>query len=185
MRPRPLLRARDALDQLMLDHERVRTLLRQYDRARLTGEMAPERRAIVLDSLCDALMLLAQMEEDFFYPAVRHALGAGIPAPAAFCDHARLRNLIAELDELPPGDRACDAVVADMGDCVVPCMNAAQGGLFVAVRAAGLDTYALGMQMALRRREQKTQAIKRVPRQASSRYLAASGWPQPGCLAQA
>lgn len=179
MRPRPLLRARDALDQLLLDHERVRTLLRQYDRVRLTGEMAPERRAELLDSLCDALTLLAQMEEDFFYPAARGVLGAGIPAPAAFCDHTRLRGLIAELDEMPPGDRACDAVVADMGDCVVPWMNAAQGGLFVAVRAAGLDTYALGMQMALWRREQKTEAIKRVPRQVGSRWLAASGWPQP------
>jgi len=185
MRPRPLLRARDALDQLLLDHERVRALLRQYDRVRLTGEMAPERSAELLDSLCDALTLLAQMEEDFFYPAVRQTLGEHMPAPTVFCDHARLRSLIAELDELPPGDRACDAVVADMGDCVVPCMNAAGGALFGPVREAGLDTYALGMQMALWRREQKAQVIKRVPRQPSSKWLAASGWPQPVGLGSA
>jgi hypothetical protein len=53
------------------------------------------------------------------------------------------------------------------------------------VREAGLDTYALGMRMALWRREQKAQVIKRVPRQPSSKWLAASGWPQPVGLGSA
>lgn len=37
MRRKPLLHARDALDQLLLEHRRIRTLLRQYDRVRLAG----------------------------------------------------------------------------------------------------------------------------------------------------
>jgi len=179
MHPKPLVRARDALSQLLLDHEQIRKLLRQYDQARLTDEVAPEGRAEMLDSLCDALTLLAQMEEDILYPAVRQALDSHVAVHAAFCDHDRLRVLIAELDEMPPGDRACDAVVADLGDCVLPYLNAAQEQLFAAVRRAGLDTLALGREMALRRREQQAQRLKRVTRLAGSTWLAASGWPGP------
>lgn len=187
MRAKSPVRARDALDQLLLDHARVRSLLRRCSQVRLADAVAPEGRAELLDSLCDALTLLAQMEEDFFYPAVLRVLCDKLPASAAFCDHARLRGLIAQMDEMPPGDRACDAVVADMSDCVVPCMNAAPDGLFVAVRLAGLDTLALGLQMALRRREQQaqTQRLKSVTRPSGSTRLAALGWPQPGGLVSA
>ncbi|MDP2418673.1 MAG: hemerythrin domain-containing protein [Hydrogenophaga sp.] len=183
MRPKPLLHARDALDQLLLNHERVRTLLRQFDRLRWADPSAPGCRAELLDSLCDALTLLADMEEDFFYPAARRVLRDNPPAPAAFCDHARLRGLIAQLDEMPPGDLACNALVSDMDGCVSPCMDAAPSGLFVAVRLAGLDTRALGLQMALWRRDQlaRTQTLKRVAHPEGSTWLAASGWPQPLC----
>lgn len=182
MRRKPLLHARDALDQLLLEHGRIRALLRQYDRARLT-DMQTLGRAETLDNLCDVLILLAHMEEDFFYPAVRRVLCDNPPAPAVLCDHARLRGLIAQLDEVPPGDPACDRLVADMDACVVPWLNAAPGGLFLAVRLAGLDTLALGLQMALWRREQKEQAptLRRVASPARSTGLAALGWPQPLC----
>jgi hypothetical protein len=182
MRRKPLLHARDALDQLLLEHGRIRTLLRQYDRVRLTDKR-PSARAETLDGLCDLLTLLAHMEEDFFYPAVRRVLRDNPPAPAAFCDHARLRGLIAQLDEMPPGDPACDALVADMDACVVPWMNAAPGGLFLAVRLAGLDTLTLGLHMALWRREQhaQTPTLRRAANPTRSTGLAASGWPQPLC----
>ena len=182
MHPKPLLHARDALDQLVLEHGRIRTLLRQYDRVRLTDKR-PSGQAEMLDSLCDLLTLLAHMEEDFFYPAVRRVLSDNLPAPAAFCDHARLRGLVAQLDEMPPGDPACDALVADIDACVVPWMNAAPGGLFLAVRLAGLDTLALGLHMALWRREQQahTRALHRTANPNRSSGLAASGWPQPLC----
>lgn len=183
MRPKCPPRVRDALDQLLLDHEQIRKLLRQYDQLRLTDEPGAEGRAERVDELCDALSLLAHLEEGVFYPAVRRVLGRTASAQATFCDHARLRDLIAQLDEMPPGDRACDAVVADMGDCVLPWMNAAPVELFVAVRLAGLDTLALGREMALRRREPPTKRLKPVPGPTGSTWLAASGWPQPGRLA--
>lgn len=183
MRPKPTLHARDALDQLMLDHERVRTLLRQFDRVRWTSQQSPGCRAELLDGLCDALTLLAHMEDGFFYPAARWVLRDNPPAPAAFCDHAQLRGLIAQLDEMPPSDPACDALVTDMDGCVAPCMDAAPGGLFLAVRLAGLDTRALGLQMALWRRDQqaRTQTLRRDANPEGSMWLAASGWPQPLC----
>ena len=182
MRPKCLPRARDALDQLLLEHGRVRTLLRQYERVRLVDERAADRAAL-LDSLCDALTLLAHLEERFFYPAAWQVLRDNPPTPADFCDHAQLRSLIAQLDEMPPGDRACDALVADMDGCVVPWMNAAPGGLFLAVRLAGLDTLALGRHMAQWRREQQEQTpvLRRATHPVGSTGLAASGWPQPLC----
>jgi len=186
MRPKCPPRVRDALAQLQLDHGRIRRLLRQYDRVRLTDETSREGKAEIVDDLCDALSLLALLDEEIFYPVVRPALGGNARAQAALFDHVLLGGLIAQLDELPPGDHACDAVVADIGDCVVPCINAAQTSLFDAVRQAGLDTLSLGMQMALRRREHRAPAPLRVlctGSQADSHSLAALGWPQGAGLA--
>jgi hypothetical protein len=188
MRPKAPLRARDALAQLQLDHVRIRRLLRQYDRVRLTDEISREGKAEIVDDLCDALSLLALLDEEIFYPVVRPALGGNASAQAAFFDHVLLGRLIAQLDELPPGDHACDAVVADIGDRVVPCINAAEASLFEAVRNTGVDTLTLGMQMALRRREHRAQLPLRVLGSASvagSHSLAALRWPQAGGLAPA
>lgn len=156
MRPPPL-RARDALDQLRLDHQLVRKLLHEHERLRQAGAGGPEGKAEIVERLCDVLILCALIEEEIFYPVLRPVLGSKALASTTLCDHARLRRLIARLDEMEPGDPGYDAAVADIGDCVLPSMNEAQTVLFVQVRMAGLDTAALGQQMAQRRRAQQQQ----------------------------
>lgn len=188
MRPKAPLRTRDALAQLQADHLRIRRLLRQYDRVRLTDEINSPGKAEIVDNLCDALSLLALLDEEIFYPVVRPALGGNAHPQAAFFDHVLLSGLIAQLDELPPGHQACDAVVADIGHRVVPCINAAEASLFEAVRNTGVDTLTLGIQMAQRRREHRAQLPLRALTCASvagSHSLAASGWPKAGGLASA
>jgi hypothetical protein len=83
---------------------------------------------------------------------IRSVAGEGSPALAAFCDHESLLELIAQLDEMEPGDPGYDATVGDIADCVVPSMDSEQAVLFRMVREAGIDTCALGEQMARVRR---------------------------------
>jgi Hemerythrin HHE cation binding domain len=148
-------RSRDALDQLRLDHELIRKLLRDHDRLRLGGDGGPEGKAEIVDRLCDALSLFAVMEEDIFFPVLRQALDDSLLAQTRLCDHAHLRRLIARLDEMEPGDLGYDDAVADIADCVLPSMHDAQAVLFVQVRLAGVDTAALGELMAQHRHAQK------------------------------
>lgn len=147
MRIRAFGRARDALDQLRLDHELIRRLLREFDRLRMAGAGGPEGKAEIVDCLCDALALHATLEEEIFYPLVRSVAGEHSPALAACCDHERLLALIAALDEMEPGDPEYDATVGDIADCVVPSMDSEQAVLFRMVREAGIDTQALGERM--------------------------------------
>ena len=148
MRIRAFGRAQDALDQLRLDHDMIRRLLREFDRLRMAGAGAPEGKAEIVDCLCDTLCLHARLEEEIFYPLIRSLPGDSVRTLSAFCDHARLRDLIAQLDEMAPGDPDYDATVGHIADCVVPSMETEQQVLFKAVRVAGLDTLALGKEMS-------------------------------------
>lgn len=180
MRPPSALHARDALDQLRLDHERIRKLLRQYDGVRLVEGCGRERKAEIVEHLCDALSLNALIEEEVFYPVVRPVLDGGRLAQAALCDHARLRGLIARLDEMEPGDPGYDDAVADIGDCVLPSLDDAWTLLLGEVRTTGLDTAALGHQMACRRRAQQQQDFTRIGLPRSESKVKQGGWP-PAC----
>jgi len=164
---RPKSRTRDALDQLRQDHDLIRKLLRDHDRLRQGGAGGPGGKAEIVERLCDALSLCALTEEEIFYPVLRPLLGDGLLAHATLCDHARLRRLIAQLDEMEPSDPGYDAAVADLGDCVLPSMDDAQSVLFVALREAGLDSVALGAQMSLHRRAQQQQDFTRIGLPAS------------------
>lgn len=180
VRPKPALRTRDALDQLRLDHELIRKLLREYDGVRLVEGCGAERKAEIVDRLCDALSLNALIEEEVFYPVVRPALDGALLAQTTLCDHARLRRLIARLDEMEPGDPGYDDAVVDIGDCVLPSMDDARAVLFVEVRIIGLDTAALGEQMARRRRAQQQQDFTRIGLPRSESTVVLGGWP-PAC----
>lgn len=182
MRPPPAPRARDALDQLRMDHERIRKLLRDHERLRQGCQSGGlHDKAELVDRLCDALSLCALIEEEIFYPVVRPVLDGALLAQTILCDHARLRRLIARLDEMEPRDPDYDDAVADIGDCVLPSMDDAQAVLFAQVRRAGLDTVALGEQMARRRRAQQQQDVTRIGLPDSeSTAVQATGWP-PSC----
>jgi len=173
------LRTRDALDQLCLEHRRIRKLLRQYRGVCLLEGCGRERKAEIVERLCDALSLNALIEEEVLYPMVRPMLDGAVLVQTALCDHARLRELIARLDEMEPGDPGYDEAVMDIGDCVLPSLDGAQAVLFVHVRMTGLDTSALGEQMARHRRAQR-QDFTRIGLSRSSATGVAGGWP-PAC----
>lgn len=155
MRTKSFIRARDALSQLQLDHEAILQLLRDFDTLRLVDHDGVQGKAELVDCLCDTLILHAQIKEEIFYPVVRSELGCDTQALAAFCHHETLYRLIAQLDEMDPGDADYDELVGQLSDCVVPSFDHEQAVLFTRVRGAGVDTAALGRAMARRRRAQQ------------------------------
>jgi hypothetical protein len=183
-RHRQIARVQDALDQLRLEHEMILRLLRDFDRARLDSSCRPAAKAEIVEQLCDILSLHAQLKDQVLYPAARR-LSTQLPAEqaqTAFCDHEQLHALIAELDEMEPQDPDYDETVAELGDCVVPSLKAEQAYLFPELRAAGLDTHALGAEMARLRRAQQKHDFTRVglPRARPGSASNTGAWP-PAC----
>jgi hypothetical protein len=175
MQHKARLRTRDALEQLRLDHEVIRKLLREYDNVRLVEGCGPEQKAEIVDRLCEALSLNAQIEEEVFYPGVRPVLDCDARAQAVLWDRTALRDLIARIDEMDPADPGYDAMVNDIGDCVLPRMDEVRAVLFVAGRGVGVDTALLGEQMARwRRAQQQDVTLVGLP---PPRKVPVSGWP--------
>jgi hemerythrin superfamily protein len=141
------LREIDALDLLTRDHDAIKQLFRDYERLiRRHGD--DDSKAEIVGQICCRLSIHAQIEEEIFYPAVRAAIGRSGSANHAVCDDGGGKELIAKLDEMEPDDADYDATVAVLSACVLPHMNNEQEQLFPKVRTAGLDTAALGRQLA-------------------------------------
>jgi hypothetical protein len=147
MRVRGPGRARNALYQLQLDHEAIRRLLREFDRLRLANEDHSEEKAEVVDCLCDALSLHVRIGEDLLEPLSRLLVRSDPMAFSTQCDHRHLVRLIAQLDELEPGDSGYDNAVGDIADCVMPCMDGEMSMLRSLAREALVDTQELGERM--------------------------------------
>ncbi len=178
-RHRAIGRVRDALDQLRLEHELILKMLRDFDHLRHTGDATPKAKAELVDHLCDLLSLHALLKEQILYPVARHVVAGNDQAQAAFCNLALLQHLIARVDEMDASDPQYDEAVGELGDCLVSSMAQEQRVLFAEVRAAGVDTYALGEQMTHMRRAQQQNDLTRVE-VSSSRSTSSNGWP-PAC----
>ncbi len=150
MARKPSLREVDALDLLTRDHESMKRLFKDFDRfARRGGD--PERKADVVGRICFGLSIHVQIEEEVFYPAVRAAITPRAVTPAA-ASLGAVKDLIARLDEMEPGDAHFDAVVAALAACAIKHMDDEQAQLFPELRLARVDTVSLGRQLMQRRK---------------------------------
>lgn len=179
-RHRAIGRVRDALDQLRLEHELILKMLRDFDNLRHTGEATPKAKAELVDHLCDLLSLHAQLKEQILYPVARTIVAGNDRAQAAFCNLDLLQHLIARVDEMDASDPSYDEAVGELGDCLVSSMAAEQKVLFAEVRAAGVDTFALGEEMTRMRRAQQQRDLTRMDLPHHRSAAPSVGWP-PAC----
>jgi len=88
----------NATRQIRMDHRHALSVYRRYH----PGLPAAKRRAIA-DTICLALEVHAQLEEEIFYPALRERLPAGNAVLAeGVPEHDDMRRLIATLRLLEP-----------------------------------------------------------------------------------
>lgn len=142
--------ANDATQLLIADHERVKSLLDKFEKAR--QEDQKERLAA---EICMELTVHAQVEEELFYPAARQALGeddADLVAEAKV-EHDSAKQLIAQIESGSPGDEMYDAKVKVLGEYVKHHVEEEEGELFPKVRRTELDLEGLGRQMQERKQE--------------------------------
>ena len=102
--------AKDAVELIKQDHQRVEALFREFEEA---GERAHKTRQRLVEEISKELEVHAQIEEESFYPAVqaKAAKDGKELVHEAVEEHHLVRVTLGELAELDPEDEAFDAKV--------------------------------------------------------------------------
>lgn len=89
---------------IRMDHTHVMSNFHKFE----SGTSPTVKRGLV-NTVCLALEIHAQLEEEIFYPALRQAGFQDAALEKSVPEHDQMRRLIAQLRDMEPGDPACDA----------------------------------------------------------------------------
>ena len=96
-------------NMIRADHTHVLATFHQYE-----VDTSPGTKRALVNTLCLALEIHAQLEEEIFYPAMREVAGdAGVVAKSV-PEHDEMRRLVARLREMQPEDAGYDATVMEL-----------------------------------------------------------------------
>lgn len=143
--------AQDALELLKDDHKNVKKLFKEFDK--LKEESDTDQKKELVATICDELLLHAQLEEEIFYPVVRDAIDDDDLLDEAEVEHAAAKDLIEQLLSMEPDDELYDAKVTVLSEEIDHHVEEEEGEMFKKIRKAKLDTDALGQQMEQRKLE--------------------------------
>ena len=143
----------DAFSLLTADHKLVKSLFKQFESLKDDGD--DDQKASLVETICGELKVHAQVEEEIFYPAVRQAIDADDLMDEADVEHASAKQLIAQLEQLPPDGDHYDAMVTVLGEYIDHHVKEEEGEMFTKARKADVDAAALGEEIAARKAELK------------------------------
>ncbi|GAB3443970.1 hemerythrin domain-containing protein [Massilia solisilvae] len=144
----------DAIAMLTAEHREVKQMFEQFEQMTDRAKVSKKKLA---DQICEALILHTAIEEEIFYPAVREAVDeAEDKLDEALVEHASAKDLIAQIQEMDPGDELYDAKVKVLSEQVEHHVEEEEKEMFPMARKGGLDLAALGEEMAQRKQELKT-----------------------------
>jgi hemerythrin superfamily protein len=145
-------KTQDALKLLKSDHDEVENLFEQYERLKEKDESKKED---LIEQICTALTVHAQLEEEIFYPAARNALeedGEEL-LDEAEVEHGSIKSLVEQLETMRADDELADAKVKVLSEYVKHHVKEEEGELFPKVKKSDLDLEALGEELAERKNE--------------------------------
>lgn len=144
--------APDALDLLKADHDKVKSLFREFEDLRGSDD-DDERKGELVDEICYELTVHTMIEDEIFYPVLRSVIDDDDMMDEADVEHAGARELISQLEVMYPGDDHYDATVTVLGEEIAHHIDKEETDMFDAARQAGLDLDELGEQLAARKDE--------------------------------
>jgi hemerythrin-like domain-containing protein len=142
----------DALELLKSDHDKVKSLFREFESLKGNDD-EDERKSELVDEICYELTVHSMIEEEIFYPVLRSAIDDDDMMDEADVEHAGARELISQLEVMYPGDDHFDATVTVLGEEIAHHIDKEESDMFEAARTAGIDLEDLGEQLAARKEE--------------------------------
>ena len=141
----------DAVKLLMADHNEVEELFKQFQKAKNDGS----RKGEIVEQICQALTVHAEIEEEIFYPAIRDALDEKDETMMAEAEveHASIKTLVGQLEDTDPDDELFDAKVKVLCEYVTHHVKEEEGKMFPKAKKTGLDLEQLGAELAERKSE--------------------------------
>ena len=158
----------DAIDLLKKDHETVEDLFDQFEDAKESRN--DEEMAALVGSICNALTVHAEIEEELFYPAIRELPEAGDMIDEAAVEHQSIKDLVTQLEAMRPGDDLFEAKVKVLSEYVKHHVKEEESEIFPEAKDSDIDLEALGRKLAERKSELSGEAGAPAPstRQAST-----------------
>jgi hemerythrin-like domain-containing protein len=139
----------DVLDTLAQDHNKIIQLFDEFRRIREHAD--DETRRTLVEVTCTELVIHAQVEEEFLYPALRYTFDDSLLIDEAHVEHVVAKQLISELESMHPADDMYDAKFIVLGEYVRHHIEEEQNKLFPKIRQAGIDLEDLGHDILQRR----------------------------------
>jgi hypothetical protein len=143
----------DAIAMLKRDHDNVKALFDQFERA----ERKAEKQKIVKQAL-EELRVHSTLEEEIFYPAIREQLKNGIMNEADE-EHHVAKVLIAELDTIDGDNDHFDAKFTVLSESVRHHIKEEEDEMLPKARDLKVDFQALGEKMERRKAELKAKGL--------------------------
>ena len=144
----------DAIALLKEDHRTVEDLFAQFEKA--GGD---NRKQKLAQQICLELSIHAKIEEEIFYPACEGKVDEDL-LKEAFVEHDGAKLLITQIMEGGPDDDFYDAKVTVLQEQIehhVEEEEKRMEGMFSQARKAGLDMEALGLELATRKQQLKSE----------------------------
>jgi hemerythrin-like domain-containing protein len=135
-----------AIALLMQDHKMVQDIFKEYRKLMKNGADDREKQELVQQA-CDMLTVHTQIEEEIFYPAVRRGMDDQEIMDEALVEHDGAKDLIAQLQNMRPGDQLYDAKFIVLGEQVKHHIEEEESKIFPKAKKADIDLQSLGDEM--------------------------------------
>jgi len=138
-----------ALELLKQDHREVEEWFDEYNELK---EDDDRKRALV-EKICLALKVHAQIEEEIFYPQAREATKDNDLIDEAAVEHATVKHLIGEIEGMEVDEELYDAKIRVPGEMVKHHIKEEEKELFPELVSAKKVLDAVGKEFAKRKEE--------------------------------
>ena len=152
----------DAIAILKEDHQTVDKLFKGFEK--LTKAQSDEGKAEIVQQICTELTIHAHIEETIFYPAVREAIDDEDLLDEAEVEHAGIKDLIAQLESMQPGEDLYDARVTVLGEYVRHHVEEEETEMFPKAKKAKIDLAGLGEELANAKQEWMAKGKTNAPK---------------------
>jgi hemerythrin superfamily protein len=148
-------KSKDAIALLKADHDKVKKLFKEFER--LHEDESDDEAQEVATQICNELTIHATVEEEIFYPEVRQAIDDDDLVDEAEVEHASAKELIAQIQQMTPGDDKFAAKVMVLGEYIDHHIKEEQNEMFPKAKKAKVDMADLGERIAARKQELKAE----------------------------
>lgn len=160
---KPGAASQDILSLLCAEHQRVLELFSEF--RSIKDRCSLDEKEALVQAICSALLLHAELEEEVFYPAVRDILQDDMLMDEAESEHEAAKEVIDELRALPASHPSYNAKVVVLGENIVRHMREEETVIFPKVKKSRLDLQALGEEIQNLRTAKQAQPLNSTPRQ--------------------
>jgi hypothetical protein len=136
-----------ALELLEQDHRQVEEWFEEYDK--LKGDN--KQKGELAQRICLALEVHARIDEEVFYTQAREATKDNDLINESLVEHATVKNLISEIEEMEASDDLYDAKIRVLGEMVKHHIQEEEEELFPELESAEIDLEALGKEVSERK----------------------------------